>query len=188
MQISLKKYQIFSTYLRVIMLVSAFWFFGGILTANAYESPNSDLFSWFGDGVTGGYIWCDGTVLSPSDLTECNDILVNFVGKSFLYATSTTGDNDTATGAGSPFPITGSIESPLGNQINLADVGGYPVTASAYTNFYVLGDGEENVVPPVATTSTTTVNVDTRGLTAGFFTLLWVSIFIITIFGISKFT
>jgi len=38
------------------------------------------------------------------------------------------------------------------------------------------------------TTSTTTVNVDTRGLTAGFFVSLWIMTFLITTFGIAKFT
>jgi len=38
------------------------------------------------------------------------------------------------------------------------------------------------------TTATTTVNVDTRGLTAGFFILLWLGTYLITVIGISKFT
>lgn len=39
-----------------------------------------------------------------------------------------------------------------------------------------------------ATTSSTTINIDNRGLTAGFFTILWVLVFGVTVSGISKFT
>lgn len=131
-------------------------FFGGTLTTNAYQSPSVDYFSWYGDGITGGYVKCDNTILSQSDLTICNEILFNFINKPYLFATSTTGDNDTATGPTAPYPITGSTESPLGTQINLGNVNGYPITQGAYTAFYVLGDGQAQMQPTPTTTSTTT--------------------------------
>lgn len=151
-----------STALLLLFAILAILFLA--TTVNAYESQNVDLFTWYGDGITGGYIKCDNVILSSQDLETCNDILDNFVTATFLYATSTTGDNDTATGAGQPFPILDKMQSPLGNQINLGNVNGYPIPDAPYDDFYTIGDGENNTEPP-ATTSTTTVIVNSPDYT-----------------------
>lgn len=235
MQISLKKYQIFNTSLRVVVLASAFWFFGGVLNVNAatyqwtqtlYGTGNKALVTisstsvnmTAGGGSTRHFYKVDNGLSTnvPAGFLTGNNfptfpILASSLSPSSAYII--TSDNSSGN-------TTSVYQTHIGQIMGADNVSSaYPDASSGFFGFIYFQTDENSKIKCYATdlgfnsspyyakfqecqnflfqsvsnnvsttTATTTVNVDTRGLTAGFFTMLWVGVFIITIFGISKFT
>jgi len=192
MQISLKKYVpktivVTGARLSVITIL----FFGGILTASAQVTD----FSITGDSIqalelsipsvyvneTANYVvFQDGISLgnsNTSDFDPVNPQIQNLVTDWFAV-------NDNSLSIHLLI-----FDTPASSTVNDLDV----CSQGNILSDCLTGSGYIDHVQWIApitptTTSTTTIEVDTRPLTYGFFSMLWIGTYLLTTFGISKFT
>jgi len=181
-------------------------FCGGILTANAYYlnptiyDNSSDIITGSFGGDTYGVAEC--YISYESDGTVANGGCGSDTGSSFVRVCEVIGD--CLAGSTDVAPNDGWIFSTLNENFHIivatSTIGGTEaqdwynscinlnysdcLNVAGLTTDHLIQFNNTNST----STGTTTIEVDTRPITYGFFALLWVGTFLLTVFGISKFT
>jgi len=193
-------------------------FCGGILTANAYTVVRTPTGTEVTSPVNYQFTISKQDYYDEGGGSEIDSAnFICFTAQNYDLDPNNTAYENTFLAWSDTFPFDGSTASTtpqdynftfnlaVGTQVDTVDywfgendIGSCDPQILLYTSDFGISGGSavEYLAPNTkiftvvanTTTGTTTIEVDTRPITYGFFVLLWVGTFLLTVFGISKFT